>query len=35
MINRLLLVFLQQTVVIGNLCNIKYIEENSQNTCSN
>jgi len=26
---------LQQTVVIGNLHNAKYIEENSQNTHSN
>ena len=35
MLNRLRSAILQQTVVIGNLHNTKYIEENSRNTHSN
>jgi len=33
--NCLLLILLRQTVVIGNLRNIKYIEEKSRSTRSN
>ena len=35
MLNRLRSAISQQTVVIGNLRNTKYIEENSRNTDSN